>query len=129
MPLPLVVPVIIGGLGLLGVGKGVKAAVDNSEAEDTERRARSIADDAQEELEGSKRNFNDALERYGETKLKAVDKHLRCFIDTFGQINNVEFASGEHIDDLSTVSITEGDLKDISRDVKTLLKCPPPELF
>lgn len=117
MPLPLVVPLIIAGLGAVGVGKGVKAAVDNSEAKDTERRARSIADDAKEELEGSKRNFNDALERYGEAKLKAVDKHLRCFIDTFGQIKNVEFASGEHIDDLSKVSITEDELKDISRDV------------
>lgn len=117
MPLPLVVPLIIAGLGGVGVGKGVKAAVDNSKAKDTERRARSIADDAKEELEDSKRNFNDALERYGEAKLKAVDKHLRCFIDTFGQIKNVEFASGEHIDDLSKVSITEDELKDISRDV------------
>lgn len=117
MPLPLVVPLIIAGLGAVGVGKGVKAAVDNSEAKDTERRARSIADDAEEELESSKRNFNDALERYGEAKLKAVDKHLRCFIDTFGQIKNIEFASGEHIDDLSKVSITEDELKDISRDV------------
>ena len=117
MPLPLVVPLIIAGLGAVGVGKGVKAAVDNSEAKDTERRARSIADDAKEELEGSKRNFNDALERYGEAKFKAVDKYLRCFIDTFGQIKNVEFASGEQIDDLSKVSITEDELKDISRDV------------
>ena len=117
MPLPFLVPVIVGGLGLLGVGKGVKAAVDNREAKDTERRARSIADDAQEELEVSKIIFNDALERYGEAKLKAIDKHLRCFIDTFSQINNVAFASGKHIDDLSRVSITEGDLKDISRDV------------
>lgn len=117
MPLPLVVPLIIAGLGAVGVGKGVKAAVDNSEAKDTERRARSIADDAKEELEGSKKNFNDALERYGEAKLNAVDKHLRCFIDTFGQIKNVEFASGEHIDDLSKVSITEDELRDISRDV------------
>lgn len=117
MPIPFLVPVFIAGLGAVGVGKGVKAAVDNSEAKDTERRARSIADDAKEELEGSKRNFNDALERYGGAKLKAVDKHLRCFIDTFGQIKNVEFASGEHIDDLSKVSITEDELKDISRDV------------
>ena len=117
MPLPFLVPVIIGGLGLLGVGKGVKAAVDNSEAKDTERRARSIADDAQEELEVSKIIFNDALERYGEAKLKAIDKYLRCFIDTFSQINNVAFTSGEHIDDLSRVSITEGDLKDIAKNV------------
>ena len=117
MPLPFLVPVIIGGLGLLGVGKGVKAAVDNSEAKDTERRARSIADDAQTKLEVSKIIFNDALERYGETKLKAIDKHLRCFIDTFGQINNVAFTSGEHIDDLSKMSIIEGKLKDIARNV------------
>ena len=117
MPLPFLVPVIIGGLGLLGVGKCVKAAVDNSEAKDTERRARSIADDAQAELEVSKIIFNGALERYGETKLKAINKHLRCFIDTFGQIKNVAFASGEHIDDLSKVSIIEGELKDIARNV------------
>ena len=54
MPLPLLIPIAMGIGGLIGAGKGVKAAVDNSDAKDINSRARRIANDAQNELEQSK---------------------------------------------------------------------------
>jgi hypothetical protein len=117
MPLPLLIPIAMGIGGLIGAGKGVKAAVDNSDAKDINSRARRIANDAQNELEQSKENLNSAFEQYGEKKLTVIDTHLRTFVDIFGQIKNMEFASGENIDDLSKVAITEGELKDITSAV------------
>jgi len=117
MPLPLLIPIAMGIGGLLGAGKGIKAAVDNSEAKDINSRAKSIANNAQEDLEKSKESLNNSLEAYGEKKLTVIDTHLRTFVDVFRQIKNVEFASGENIDDLSNVAITEGELKDISSTV------------
>lgn len=117
MPLPLLIPIAMGIGGLVGTGKGIKAAVDNSEAKGINSKAKSIADNAQKELEKSKESFKNSLEAYGEKKLTVIDTHLRTFVNTFGRIKNVEFASGENIDDLSEVAITEGEFKDISSTV------------
>lgn len=117
MPLPLIIPIAVGISALMGAGKGIKAAVDNSGAKDINSRAKSIANNAQEDLEKLKENLNKLLEFYGEKKLTVINTHLRTFIDVFRQIKNVEFASGERIDDLSKVAIIEGELKDISSTV------------
>ncbi len=117
MPLPLLIPIAMGIGGLVGAGKGIKAAVDNSDAKDINSRAKSIANNAKSDFEKSKEILNNSLEAYGEKKLTVIDTHLRKFVDTFGRIKNVEFASGENIDDLSKVAITEGELKDISNTV------------
>ncbi|OQY39444.1 MAG: hypothetical protein B6229_03740 [Spirochaetaceae bacterium 4572_7] len=117
MPLPLLIPLGIAAAGALGLGKSVKAAADTSDAKDINSRAKRIANYAQEDLDTAKENLNKILESYGEKKLTVIDSHLRKFIDTFGQIKNVEFASGENIDDLSKVSMTKEELKEISDTV------------
>lgn len=117
MPLPLLIPVIMGIGGAIGAVKSINAAVNNSDAKDINSKAKSIANNALIELEKSKENVKNSLESYGEKKIAAINIHLRTFVDTFGQIKNVEFASGENIDDLSRVAITEGELKDITDTV------------
>lgn len=118
--MPLLVPVIVGVSGAIGVRKGIKAAFNNRDAKDINSKAKSIANNTQNDLEKSKESLKNSLESYGEKKLSSINTHLRTFVDTFGQIKNVEFASGENIDDLSKVALTEGELKDITDTVSII---------
>ena len=117
MPLPLVIPIIVAAAGAIGAGKSVKAVSDNKHAQKTNKRAQSIVEDAQEELENSKTILNNTLSAYGKQKLTTIDTHLRKFIEIFDKIKNIEFANGEKIDDLSQISITKEEMKEISNAV------------
>jgi hypothetical protein len=65
MPLPLLIPIILGGIGAVsaavGVGKGIKAAVDNNDAEDYNRWANDTLSEAKDRLGENRKATNAAL--------------------------------------------------------------------
>lgn len=90
------IPLIIGaGLGVAGLYKTGKAVVDNSDANDINDSARDISRKAQNKLDDSKEHCETQLKALGACKANAYRVNIKKFIDTFGQIKNVEFDSIE----------------------------------
>lgn len=119
MPLPLVVPILIGAAGLFGVGKGVKAMVDNSEADDLNARARNEIDQWNAQLDHSRATTNGMLEQVGREKARALLETLPAFLDAFGQLRNVEQVEGT-IDGLTLGSFDQAQLADMRHSCSLL---------
>lgn len=123
MPFP-----ILAALGIAaaaaGVGKSVKAGVDMKDAKDTNQRAQSIVRHAKEDFETSKKNCNDALADYGNTKAKVLSLSMKHFTDSFGKIQNIELSESKGIKELEGFK-PDGkfisDLKDMSDMALTML--------
>jgi hypothetical protein len=83
MPLPLI-PIIIGaGAGLFGIGKGIKAAVDNDDAKDLNVKANKIIEASKEHLELCRGKSKIALEGLGSKKLFVMNNSVAQFITAF----------------------------------------------
>jgi hypothetical protein len=99
MPLPLI---IIGvGAAALGVGKGIKAAVDNSEAKDVNAQANCTIDDAKEHLELCRTKSGASLEALGKKKLFVLNKSVMWFVECFEKLQNVELGESAGLDELN----------------------------
>lgn len=96
MALPLLIPIAIGVAGLFGVGKTVKAAVDNSDANDIAKRAQRIVDDAQDKFERARKRTQNCLESYGNKKLDVYHTQLSDFLELLNKFRNLN----EVLDDL-----------------------------
>lgn len=123
MPIPFL---LIAGLGAaaVGVGKSVKAGVDMKDAKDTNQRAQSIVRHAKEDFETSKKNCNDALADYGNTKAKVLSLSMKHFVDSFSKIQNIELSQSKGIKEIGSFR-PDGkfvsDLKDMSDMALTML--------
>ena len=113
MPLPLLVPIALGALGLFGAGKTIKAAMDTSEANDIGRSAQELAAKAEESLNQRRDECNSALRGYGEMKIQALQLEIANFVDLFGQIKNVQLAHSAEFDRLQVGDFTEVTLGDL----------------
>jgi hypothetical protein len=104
MPLPLIVPVVIGIAGVFGAGAAAVGASDMSDAKKIASNADSIKRDSENQLENEKKKTNELLEQYGSKKIQAFENNIQSFLLLFNQIKNVQFDSTdlEHrsIDDI-----------------------------
>ncbi len=121
MPIPIILGVIAGGAALYGAVKGVKGAIDHSDATDINQDAHSMVDVANRKVDEQREITNAALKDYGERKLRALNGVIADFIDTFGRLKNVDTIHTPELDklnlgDFSTVSL------DRSRSDYELLK-------
>ena len=92
MPLP-ILPILIGigaATGALGIGKGIKAAVDNSDAKDYNKQANDLISVAKDSLEKARQASNTALEALGSKKLYIWDNSIVRFFASFEKIKNVQ---------------------------------------
>ena len=108
MPLPLI-PIIFGTITLVtggaGVAKGVKAVMDNNEANDINENAQNIIDNAQGELKTARDNTSKALTQLGNKKIDICDKHLAHFIASFEKLKNVELETSIGLEELAKFKI------------------------
>ena len=79
---------VCSALGLFGAGKGVKAAIDNSEANDTNDRAKSILDRAKRTAENARNALKRWLTNLGNKRIFARKQPIARFIETFSKIRN-----------------------------------------
>ena len=104
MPLPLIVPVVMGIVGVFGAGAAAVGASDMSDAKKIASNADSIKRDSENQLENEKKKTNELLEQYGSKKIQAFENNIQSFLLLFNQIKNVQFDSTdlEHrsIDDI-----------------------------
>jgi hypothetical protein len=101
MPIPIFLIALGIGTGLVGVGKGIKAAVDNSDANDYNRWANNKITDAKKHLEVCRKASNTALEALGSKKLFVLDKGVTRFVSAFEKLQNVELDNSPGFDELN----------------------------
>ncbi|MDR0550096.1 MAG: hypothetical protein LBI10_11905 [Deltaproteobacteria bacterium] len=90
MPLPLIVPVALGLAGLFGIGKTVKAVVDNSDAKDIRDEAEEIVNSAKRKLEVARTHSNTLLTTLGQLKLDVFNGTLTDFVDLYERIATIK---------------------------------------
>jgi hypothetical protein len=92
MPLPLI-PLIIGvGAGALGIGKGIKAAIDNDDAKELNAKANNTIDKAKNHLEVCRDASKKVLEVLGRKKALVLNQSIRPFVRAFEKLQNVDFS-------------------------------------
>jgi len=98
MPLPL----IIAGAAAaaLGIGKGIKAAVDSKEAKNVNQSAEELIEEAKETLETARKYSSGSLEVLGGKKIFILDNNIERFITVFKKIKNVELQDSTGLDEL-----------------------------
>lgn len=111
MPAPIIFGLIAGGAALYGAVKGVKGAIDHSDAKDINESAQSIVNSANYDVEEQRKNINSVLENYGQRKLRAFNGVIADFIETFSRLKNVDIINTPELDKLNL-----GDFSTLSFD-------------
>lgn len=81
---------VCSALGLFGAGKGVKAAMDNSEANDTNERAQNLLDRAKNGAEEARDSLKKWLTNLGNKRIFVRQHPIAKFIETFQKIRNFD---------------------------------------
>lgn len=107
MPLPLL---FIGGAalaGAVGVGKTIKAGVDNSNAKSINESANADIEYAKEALDKHRKMVSNALDKLGEEKVFILNNNIKEFLETFEKIKNVDFAESKNLSEISRLHIDQ----------------------
>lgn len=115
MPLPLLIPVAVGVAGLFGVGKGIKAAVDNSDANDINDEAEYIIRTADRKLADAKDNTKNTLATFGEAKLSAYKSNLHKFVTAYSKLKNVNLSETAGTKELIAQDFPKEALKEMEK--------------
>lgn len=117
MPIPFLFIGIAAGTAALGVGKGIKAGIDQKDANETNEEARDIIDRATKAAKSSRESSGRAIENLGRKKLWILDNSVESFIHLFEQLHNVELEESPGMDELKKFRIDKqafGELKQMS---------------
>lgn len=117
MPIPFLFIAAGAGAAALGIGKGIKAGVDQKDANETNEHAQSIVDSATERAKISRENSSKAIENLGSKKLWVLDNSIETFVGLFEQIHNIELSESSGMDELKKFRIDKqsfGELKHMS---------------
>lgn len=104
MPLPFILAGAAVVAGIAGAAKGAIAIFDSMDADDKNKRANEIFNDAKQAMESEKTKTVEQLEKLGRLKLEVWDNQLGRFVRVFKQIKNVELINKKEI---------EGELKNL----------------
>lgn len=124
MPIPFAFIAIGAGAAALGIGKGVKAGVDQKDANETNERAQDIVDSATKAAKKSRENSSKAIENLGRKKIWVLDNSVESFINLFEQLHNVELGESSGMDELKKFRIDKqsfGELKQMSAMASSIL--------
>ena len=114
MPLPLLIPLILGGgSALFGIGKGVKAAKDTSKANEINQEANQIVEKAKFRLEASRKRTKKALESLGRKKLHVLEVPVARFVDLFGMLTNVKLQNSIGLEELGKLHFDKANFKQL----------------
>jgi len=101
MPIPLVIGAVAAGSAVYGAYKGIKGAVDKSDANDINAQASSMVDTANAAVEKQRESTNATLSDYGSRKLRTFNEQVPEFIATFERLKNVELTGSVELDKLN----------------------------
>lgn len=107
MPIPLLFIGIGAAAGAFGVGKSVKAGIDQKEANRTNERADDIIKDASKKIEVCRKNCGSAIDNLGKQKIKILDESIKPFITEFEKLNHVELSESKGLNELQKMVLDQ----------------------
>ena len=116
MPIPLLFIAAGAGTALFGVGKGVKAGIDQKEASDTNKASEYKVEHAKNKVNESRKNCGTAIDKLGERKVAVLDGSIKKFISEFETLNHVELSESSGLNELQKLVLDKksfSDLKDL----------------
>lgn len=116
MPIPFLFIAAGVGTGLLGVGKGIKAGIDQKEANDTNDAAEYKIEHAKERINTSRKNCGKSIDDLGKRKVAVLDGSIKTFISEFEKLNHVELSESSGLNELQKIVLdkkTFSDLKEL----------------
>ncbi len=116
MPIPFLFIAAGVGTGLLGVGKGIKAGIDQKEANDTNDAAEYKIERAKERINTSRKNCGKSIDDLGKRKVAVLDGSIKTFISEFEKLNHVELSESSGLNELQKMVLdkkTFSDLKEL----------------
>lgn len=100
MPIPLLFIGAAVATGVFGVGKSIKASVDQKEANDTNERADNIVKYAANKIDSCRKNCGTAIDNLGTCKINILDNSIKPFIAEFEKLNHVELTASKGLNEL-----------------------------
>lgn len=113
MPLPLLFIGLAAATGGLGIGKTVKAGIDNARADSINREASDNVDAATKRLNMQRTACGKALRVLGEQKMYVLNSSVSGFLNTFTKIKNVDFTESEGLEELRKFHIDEREFTEL----------------
>lgn len=107
MPIPLLFIGVAAATGAFGVGKSVKAGVDQKEANRTNQRADSIVEDASKKIDTCRKNCGTAIDDLGKRKIQILDESIKPFITEFEKLNHVELTESAGLNELQKMVLDQ----------------------
>ena len=105
MPIPLLFIAAGVGSGLLGVGKGIKAGIDQKNANDKNEVAEHIVKKATENANISRKNCGKAIDTLGERKVEVLNESVKKFIAEFEKLNRIELSKSSGLNELQKLVV------------------------
>ena len=113
MPIPFLFIAAGVGTGLLGVGKGIKAGIDQKEASDTNHASEYKVEHAKETTNKSRENCGRAIDNLGKRKLDILDGSIKTFITEFEKLNHVELSESTGLNELQKLVLDQKSFSDL----------------
>ena len=120
MPIPIVVGIIAGGAALYGAAKGIKGAIDHSDAGDINKDANSIVDTSNLKIEEQRETTNKILSNYGQKKIEAFNGVIADFIETFSRLKDIQSIHTPELDKLNLGDFSTVSLDGLKKDYELL---------
>lgn len=125
MPLPFIIggaaiaaKVVLGAAiaaGGVGVVKGVKGAVDNSDAKSFQAEAEKIKRQSQKSMEAKKEETKVSIEQLGKTKVDILANQITPFINSYQKIKNIQINNSEGINELNKIAFSNEELSEMKK--------------
>lgn len=100
MPIPFLFIGIGAAAGVFGVGKSIKAGVDQKEANRTNENADNIVRNASQKIETCRKNCGASIDNLGKRKIQILDESIKPFILEFEKLNHVELSESKGLNEL-----------------------------
>jgi hypothetical protein len=113
MPIPFALIGIGVSTAVLGIGKTIKAATDNSNAANVNESANSIIDEAKTLLENARKNSGAGLKCLGQKKVFMLDKSISRFISSFEKLKNVDLKDSAGLSELQQFKLDSQMFKEL----------------
>ena len=118
MPIPLVFIGIAAVTGTAGVGLGVKAGVDQHNANEINDDANAQIEDSVNRMDVVRQQCGASLQSLGEEKVFVLNNTIKRFLDSFQQLKNVDFKDSLGLSELSKLHIDKKDFEALSEMTK-----------
>lgn len=119
MPIPIIIGAVAAA-GIYGAVKGISGAIDHSNAKDINDKAEGMVNSARDRVERRRQEAHQALESYGQRKLRAFNGVVAEFVDTFGRLKNVELIKSPELEKLNAGNSPSITLAGLRQDYQAL---------